>query len=297
MISSKEAIHRYLNIKLVGILRTKPSTPACHAIQAIQCAFDAGVEAVEITSNSDHWQEVISECVKRQLNIGVGSVKNKNIAQDAIDLGAQFLVCPGFFEDSINIAKRYSVPVLPGIFTEDDLNQAIKFGVKDVKFFPSSVKTHEELFKAIKEPFRDEFDELINNGWEISAHNTQHSKLNAQHLITSSTEFYKLYLDSKTQSKNFPKQIVIKLPEGNTGFERLQNFASKLSEFKIRTYAVGGINDKNINEVITKYGAYGACPGSGMLNADAILKGDFDKVKTDVKKHVEIVKGVLALVG
>ena len=62
----------------------------------------------------------------------------------------------------------------------------------------------------------------------------------------------------------------------------------------IRTYAVGGINDKNIKEVITKYKAYGVCPGSGMFNVDAILNKDFEKVKADVKRHVDVIKEVFS---
>ena len=89
----------YLNVRLVGILRTKSGTPAKNAISAIQTAFDAGASAVEITSNSDFWQEILTECVRRNLKMGVGSIKNKALAEEAINLGAKFLVSPGFFEE------------------------------------------------------------------------------------------------------------------------------------------------------------------------------------------------------
>ena len=36
----------YLNVRLVGILRTKSGTSAKNAINAIQAAFDSGAQAV-----------------------------------------------------------------------------------------------------------------------------------------------------------------------------------------------------------------------------------------------------------
>lgn len=286
----KERQLNYLNTRLVGILRTKPGTPAANAISAIQAAFDSGATAVEITSNSDFWQDIVDECVKRNLNIGTGSIKNEKIAKEAIDHGAKFLVSPGFFEDAIETANKHNIPILPGVFTEPNFKQAIELKIADTKFFPANVKTNEELFKAIKEPFRDEFEELIKLGWEILAFRDQHSPISLENafIIKSPTQFYKFYLKAKNEKPG--KQAIIKLSDGKTSFEKLKEFSAQLSQYEIRTYAVGGVNDKNMKEVLTKYGAYGVCPGSGMLNADAILNGDYERVKADVKRHVDVIK-------
>ena len=284
----------YLNTRLVGILRTKSKTPAVNAIQAIQAAFDSGAEAVEITSNSDFWQDIVRECVKRNLNIGVGSIKNKEKAEEAINLGARFLVCPGFFEDTIEVANKHNIPILPGVFTDPNFKQATDLTICDVKFFPANVSTHEELFKAIREPFRDEFEESIKKGWEIVPFSNLTSQLALNPVIQSPTQFYKLYLEVKNKKPD--SKIVIKLPDDKKGFERLKEFANHASSHEIRTYAVGGVNDKNMKEVLTKYGAYGVCPGSGMFNADAIFNGDFERVKADVKRHVDVVKEVFGII-
>ncbi len=278
----------YLNVHLVGILRTKSLTPASNAIKAIHTAFDAGAEAVEITSNSDYWQEILSGCVKAKLNIGVGSVKNENVAREAINLGARFLVSPGFFEDTIAVANEHRIPILPGVFTEPNFKQAIELKIADTKFFPAHVKTHEELFKAIREPFRDEFDELIKKGWKIVPFSTQSS----ENTIKSPTQFYKLYLKAKDQKPD--SVIVVKLPDGKSGFERMKDFSDQARTHGIRTYAVGGVNDKNMKEVFTKYNAYGVCPGSGMFNSEAIFNGDYERVKTDVSRHVAVIKEVFS---
>ena len=288
MVNKEKKSLNYLNARLIGILRTKPGTPAVNAINAIQSAFDSGAGAVEITSNSDFWQNIVDECVKRNLNIGVGSVKNEKTAKEAINHGAKFLVSPGFFEDTIEVANKHNILILPGVFTEPNFKQAIDLKIADVKFFPANAKTNEELFKSISEPFRDEFEELSNLGWGIIPFSTQSSILdNECFLIKSPTQFYKFYLKAKNEKPT--KQAIIKLSDGKTGFEKLKEFADQMLEHNIRTYAVGGINDKNMKEVLTKYGAYGICPGSGMFNADAIVSGDYEKVKADVKRHVAMI--------
>ena len=285
---------KHLNTKLVGILRTKLGTTKENTIRAIQTAFDTGVELIEITSNSEHWQDVVKECVKKTFNIGVGSIKNLTLAKEAISLSAKFLVSPGFFEDVVILAKENNIPILPGIYLEEELELAKEYKVKDVKFFPASVTTHEDFFKAIKEPFRDEFNELEDVGFKIISYDS--TKEYKNHIfIKSPTQFYKLYssLSSQLVAHSSNKEIIIKLPDGELGFDRLKDFANKLQNYNIHTYAVGGVNDKNMKEILTKYDAYGVCPGSGMFNADAIFNGDFERVKSDVKKYVEILKETL----
>ncbi len=287
----------YLNTKLVGILRTKPQTPKNNAINAIQSAFDTGAQAIEITSNSDFWQEVVKECINRNLNIGVGSIKNKETAEEALSLGARFLVSPGLFPQVITVACEKKIPMLPGVYLESEVKRAKALNISDQKFFPANVKTHEELYKAISEPFRDEFEDLKKKNWTLTTYNSPEflslgNKAPEYIEVTSPTEFYEKYIILKDQKPYCP--IVIKLPEDNkeTGFSRVKIFAELSKNWEIRTYAVGGINDKNIKEVLTKYNVYGVCPGSGMFNGDAIFNGDFERVKNDVRRHVEIVKEI-----
>lgn len=285
----KKMTLNYLNSRLVGILRTKPGTSSENAISAIKIAFESGVSAVEITSNSNDWQKILTECLKENLNIGVGSVKNIKIAKEAVSLGARFLVCPGLFEDVILEAKENKIPILPGVYLGSEALKAKFLEIKDQKFFPANVKTDEELFKAIKEPFRDEFEELEKINCKIAFFDLNGGyKLDGKYeIVNSPTEFYRLYL-RKEKLKDC--SIIIKLPQGKIGFERIYDLNDV--ENRVRTYAVGGVGEKNMEEVLTKYKAYGVCPGSGMFNAEAILNGDFERVKSDVMKYVMILRGI-----
>lgn len=286
LMSQTATIVTCMNNRVIGILRTKPGTTLKNAIQAIQIAFDSGIEAVEITANSYYWHDVVYFFSRRGLNIGVGSVKNEETALEAINCGANFFVSPGLFEDVLSVALRYKIKIIPGVYKEADLAKAKEAGVTFIKFFPASSTTHEELFKAIKEPFRDEFEELTGKGWMIDFFrdkDIRQTKSSIKYFVESPTEFYKLYLDVKHLPEH--GQVFIKLPDGNLGFERLKSFSTYASKLGIKTYAVGGVNDNNICDVVTKYGAYGVCSGSSMFDAEAIFKGDFVKVKLDIERQ------------
>lgn len=280
----------HMDARIIGILRTKPGTSIENSVRAILTAFDEGLEALEITSNSDSWKIVIRECIKRRINIGVGSIKNGHIAKEAINLGAKFLVSPGLFLDSIAVAKEYKTPIIPGVYAKHEVEVVRDLNITHQKFFPASVQTHEELFRAISEPFRDEVQELKNKGWNIIVYGSpEYKKINPKSfvIVSTPTEFYKEYMLIK--DKNPYCNIVVKLPEGKAGFERLKEVAEHSYKLEIKTYAVGGINDKNINDVLTRFGAHGVCPGKGLFDPEAIYKGDFDKVRRDVAKYVAIV--------
>ena len=288
----------HLNACLVGILRTKKGTPVLNAVKALEVAFTEGLHAVEITANSDGWQEILSECVKLGLNIGAGSIKNKSLAQEAIQNGAKFLVSPGLFEEVVSVAHENKIPMIPGIYSLYEAKKAVKLGAVDLKFFPANIKTTEDLLKAIKEPFRDEFDELVNKGWEIftfdSPEFTRLELTNNDFItIDSPTEFYEQYLTLINQKPICP--VVIRLPSGNLGFERLKEIADYLKPQDISVFAVGGISEKNLKEVLLNYNASGVCVGSGVFNGDAILNGDFERVKNDAKRHVDLIKEIFAV--
>jgi len=261
----------HINHKLIAILRTKPGTSFENTLAAIKAAFESGIKAVEITSNSEHWQDVVKKCSAENPFIGVGSVKNKKLAKEAISCGAKFLVSPGLFEDVIEEAKKNKMPILPGVFLSSEALKAKFLEIKDQKFFPANVKTHEDFFKAIRDPFRDEFDELENDGFKITPFDSGRVyQLGGKYeIVNSPTEFYKLYL-SKEKIQGYT--IIIKLPPGKSGFEKISEVLDP--EEKIRTYAVGGVNFENMNEVMEKYGVYGVCLGGSVFNSEAIFRGE-----------------------
>ena len=70
--------------------------------------------------------------------IGVGTVLDAETARAAILAGAQFVVAPITDLATIELCRRYSVPVLPGAMTPTEIVRAWQAGADFVKVFPTS---------------------------------------------------------------------------------------------------------------------------------------------------------------
>jgi 2-dehydro-3-deoxyphosphogluconate aldolase/(4S)-4-hydroxy-2-oxoglutarate aldolase len=113
-----------------------------------------GVNAIEVTMTTPGAIDVIKEATARygdDVLFGVGSVLDPETARATILAGAQFVVCPTLNLKTIEICKRYSVPVVPGAYTPTEILTAWQAGADMVKVFPASIGGP-SLIKAIKGP-------------------------------------------------------------------------------------------------------------------------------------------------
>ena len=79
--------------RIVPVLRL-PTADA--AIAAADGCFAAGLDAVELTATTDGWRDALKDLRSRYTDrvIGVGTVLQAPTAEDALALGADFLVSP-----------------------------------------------------------------------------------------------------------------------------------------------------------------------------------------------------------
>lgn len=120
--------------------------------------FDGGIRNIEITLNTEDALKSIEDMKKAfgsQMNIGAGTVLNENLAKEAINAGAQFLVSPNVDKGMISAAIEAKVLPIPGALTPTEIAQALSYGAELIKLFPSSTMGP----KYIKE-LRGPFDKL-----------------------------------------------------------------------------------------------------------------------------------------
>lgn len=55
----------------------------------------------------------------------------------AVKEGAKFIVSPGFDTEIVNYCLEKEIPIFPGCVTPSEVAQAVKRGLKVVKFFPA----------------------------------------------------------------------------------------------------------------------------------------------------------------
>lgn len=137
--------------KVVAIMRAKSSDELIDAAEAI-CA--GGISVIEVTMTTPNALNVIEKArakFKNDVLFGAGSVLDGETARAAILAGAQFIVCPTLKLETINVCKRYGIPVMPGAYTPTEVLTAWEHGADMVKVFPTSVGGPAYI-KAIKAP-------------------------------------------------------------------------------------------------------------------------------------------------
>jgi 2-dehydro-3-deoxyphosphogluconate aldolase / (4S)-4-hydroxy-2-oxoglutarate aldolase len=136
---------------VIAIMRAKSSDQLMAAADAIKAG---GVAVIEVTMTTPGALDVIREAVARYgdtVLFGAGSVLDAETARAAILAGAGFVVAPTLNIPMVELCNRYSIPVMPGIFTPTEALTAWQAGAEMVKLFPASVGGA-DMIKAILAP-------------------------------------------------------------------------------------------------------------------------------------------------
>ncbi len=121
--------------KLVAIIRSHSLEGLENTVRSL---FQGGIRAVEITMNTPGALSGIERMKEKypELLIGAGTVLDSETARLAIMSGAEFLLTPTLKKETIEIANRYHVPIIPGVMTPTEVLTAYEYGAKMVKIFP-----------------------------------------------------------------------------------------------------------------------------------------------------------------
>lgn len=192
--------------KIVGIIRTDSAEKA---IKAAKSFLSAGFNTIEFTMTTPDATTCIRE-IKESGNysVGMGSVNNTKLAKQAIDAGADFIVCPHLDKKIINLANDADKPVIPGVATPTEIIKALRLGASVVKVFPSNCLGGINYIKALFGPYPD-LNIFATGG--IRANDIKHY-LNAGALcIGIGGEIFKAdYINNGQFDKIYEKAIAVK---------------------------------------------------------------------------------------
>tara|TARA_R110001583_G_scaffold1520_1_gene11807 strand:+ start:10673 stop:11353 length:681 start_codon:yes stop_codon:yes gene_type:complete len=154
-VNMREAIRqRLIREKLIVIIRViDPQDIA----PIIKCMFDAGVGAVEITSNTPGYQEAIAQAriAYPDMLVGAGTITEPCLVAEAVRAGAQFLVTPNTSAELVQCAHNANVPVVMGALTPTDVVVANRANADIVKLFPAGSMGCDYLKSLASGPFLD----------------------------------------------------------------------------------------------------------------------------------------------
>lgn len=114
------------------------------------------VKFIEVTFRSDLAIPAIKKlAASGRLVVGAGTVRTLAEAKDAVANGAKFIVSPAVVPAVIEYSIEQNIPVFPGTATPGDIQRALEYGIRVVKFFPADIYGGLKAIKALSGPFYD----------------------------------------------------------------------------------------------------------------------------------------------
>ncbi|MGM0213717.1 bifunctional 4-hydroxy-2-oxoglutarate aldolase/2-dehydro-3-deoxy-phosphogluconate aldolase [Enterococcus sp. AZ109] len=114
------------------------------------------VRFIEVTFRSELAADAIKQlAASGELIVGAGTVRTLAEAEIAVENGAKFIVSPAIVPEVIDYCIKGDIPVFPGTATPGDIQRALEYGIKVVKFFPADIYGGLKAIKALSGPFYD----------------------------------------------------------------------------------------------------------------------------------------------
>ena len=126
-----------------------------NAIPTAKAMAAGGVDTMEITFRT----ACAPECIKAVADncpdvlVGAGTIINLDQCKLAVQMGAKFIVSPGFDHEVVGWCVENGIAVCPGCVTPTEIMAALKHGLKMVKFFPANVYGGLKALKNLAAPF------------------------------------------------------------------------------------------------------------------------------------------------
>ena len=136
-------------VPVVVLEKVEDAVPTAKAMAA------GGVDTMEITFRTACAPQCIKAVAENcpEVLVGAGTIVNLEQCKLAVEMGAKFIVSPGFSEEVVAWCVENGIPVAPGCVTPTEIMGALKYGLKMVKFFPANVYGGLNAMKNLSAPF------------------------------------------------------------------------------------------------------------------------------------------------
>lgn len=145
----------FSKIEEIGIVPVVVLDHVEEAAPLAKALCDGGLPCAEVTFRTDAAEEAIRVMTEQfpQMLVGAGTVLTTDQVNRAVAAGAKFIVSPGLNPTVVDYCVKRGIPVIPGCSTPSDVEVAMEFGLKVVKFFPAEPAGGLNYIKAISAPY------------------------------------------------------------------------------------------------------------------------------------------------
>ena len=136
-------------VPVVVLEDVKDAAPLAKAL------VEGGLPCAEVTFRTAAAEESIRIMATEypDMFVGAGTVLTIEQVDRAVAAGAKFIVSPGFDPEIVDYCLEKGIPVFPGCITPSEVAQAVKRGLKVVKFFPAEQFGGVATIKAMAAPY------------------------------------------------------------------------------------------------------------------------------------------------
>ena len=145
----EEQFREYGVVPVVVLEDAKDALPLAEALT------EGGLPCAEVTFRTEAAEESIRLMSEKypEMLVGAGTVLTVDQVDRAVAAGAKFIVSPGFDPEIVDYCLEKKIPVFPGCITPSEVAQAVKRGLKVVKFFPAEQAGGVAMIKAMAAPY------------------------------------------------------------------------------------------------------------------------------------------------
>lgn len=143
-------LERLRELGIVAVVRGGSHT---EAEMYVKSSIEGGIKAIELTYSIPDMTTFMKKIIEKYPDalVGAGSVLNEEMAAEAIEAGAKYIVSPGYSKGVNDFCRKENILYIPGCMTITEIMNAMDNGNELVKLFPG------ELFgikyiKSVKAP-------------------------------------------------------------------------------------------------------------------------------------------------
>ncbi|MCD8154094.1 MAG: bifunctional 4-hydroxy-2-oxoglutarate aldolase/2-dehydro-3-deoxy-phosphogluconate aldolase [Clostridiales bacterium] len=142
-------------LEAMGVVPVVVLESAEDALPLAGALCEGGLPCAEVTFRTAAAEESIRKMAQAypQMLVGAGTVLTTEQVDRALGAGAKFIVSPGFDPEIVDYCLEKDIPVFPGCVTPSEVAQAVKRGLRVVKFFPAAQYGGVGTIKALSAPY------------------------------------------------------------------------------------------------------------------------------------------------
>ncbi len=142
-------------LESTGVLAVLVIDDAADAVPLAQALLTGGVNAMELTLRTDAAVAALKAICKSvpEMLVGIGTILMPEQVREVAAEGAAFGVSPGINPKVVEAAIESGLPFAPGIATPSEVELALSYGCRRLKFFPAESLGGLDYLRAMSPPY------------------------------------------------------------------------------------------------------------------------------------------------